>query len=98
MITETLFDVVNRRFTTSYKLNLNPRDISTHIKLKDNSKRTILALKVLGENSNTTAKSRRINIFTVQFSAKIRTKVQEMSTKSQHYKLASNAQQLNTST
>lgn len=57
--------------------------------MKDNSKRTILALKVSGENSNITAKSRRIKIFMVQLSAKLRTKVQEKTTKSQYNKSAS---------
>ena len=57
--------------------------------MKDNSKRTILALKVSGENSNITAKSRRIKIFMVQLSAKLRTKEQEKTTKSQYNKSAS---------
>ena len=78
-------------------LNLNLRDISTHIKLEDNSKRTILALKVSGEYSNTLGKTRRIKFFMVQFSAKMSTKVQEKTAKSQHSKSASISQQLGTS-
>ncbi len=81
---------------------LNLGDKKTHIKLKDNSKWTFFALKVSELKLKHQARQRLKKVqnkrILVQFSAKLRIKVQEKTTKSQYSKLALNSQQLGTST